>query len=159
MYSRHCDDVVVHGARVFSLLPFFFFFKQKTAYEMRISDWSSDVCSSDLDGDRGDGGNTGECGGDLPHIAAARASKAPPMVGPAIAPIRPTPRAEDEEATRPGTHHAAVVDLARGKRVRIFAPAPPAMHRRWFNALRSSCGPIVEAQFFTTRSPPQSQES
>src|SRR3546814_19477752 len=41
----------------------FFFFKQKTAYEMRISDWSSDVCSSDLaegaeqhDRDR-DGGN------------------------------------------------------------------------------------------------------
>src|SRR3546814_1071969 len=28
---------------------FCFFFKQKTAYEMRISDWSSDVCSSDLD--------------------------------------------------------------------------------------------------------------
>src|SRR3546814_11716369 len=27
---------------------FFFFFKQKTAYEMRMSDWSSDVCSSDL---------------------------------------------------------------------------------------------------------------
>src|SRR3546814_3584563 len=32
--------VVIYG--------FFFFFKQKTAYEMRISDWSSDVCSSDL---------------------------------------------------------------------------------------------------------------
>src|SRR3546814_13853444 len=31
---------------------FFFFFKQKTAYEMRISDWSSDVCSSDLFLDR-----------------------------------------------------------------------------------------------------------
>src|SRR3546814_5050594 len=30
------------------LMLFFFFFKQKTAYEMRISDWSSDVCSSDL---------------------------------------------------------------------------------------------------------------
>src|SRR3546814_16918508 len=29
----------------------FFFFKQKTAYEVRISDWSSDVCSSDLLGD------------------------------------------------------------------------------------------------------------
>src|SRR3546814_11061495 len=29
-------------------LCLFFFFKQKTAYEMRISDWSSDVCSSDL---------------------------------------------------------------------------------------------------------------
>src|SRR3546814_8672507 len=33
---------------VFSILVFVFFFKQKTAYEMRISDWSSDVCSSDL---------------------------------------------------------------------------------------------------------------
>src|SRR3546814_17353328 len=30
-------------------LLLFFFFKQKTAYEMRISDWSSDVCSSDLE--------------------------------------------------------------------------------------------------------------
>src|SRR3546814_10144232 len=30
------------------LITLFFFFKQKTAYEMRISDWSSDVCSSDL---------------------------------------------------------------------------------------------------------------
>src|SRR3546814_13737511 len=29
-------------------MMWFFFFKQKTAYEMRISDWSSDVCSSDL---------------------------------------------------------------------------------------------------------------
>src|SRR3546814_8627737 len=33
---------------VYLLVFFFFFFKQKTAYEMRISDWSSDVCSSDL---------------------------------------------------------------------------------------------------------------
>src|SRR3546814_9453674 len=32
-----------------SRLCWLFFFKQKTAYEMRISDWSSDVCSSDLD--------------------------------------------------------------------------------------------------------------
>src|SRR3546814_6977449 len=32
------------------MLLWFFFFKQKTAYEMRISDWSSDVCSSDLPG-------------------------------------------------------------------------------------------------------------
>src|SRR3546814_10375149 len=30
------------------LVIYFFFFKQKTAYEMRISDWNSDVCSSDL---------------------------------------------------------------------------------------------------------------
>src|SRR3546814_6790691 len=31
-----------------SCVVLFFFFKQKTAYEMRISDWSSDVCASDL---------------------------------------------------------------------------------------------------------------
>src|SRR3546814_5075008 len=33
---------------LYGYLFVFFFFKQKTAYEMRISDWSSDVCSSDL---------------------------------------------------------------------------------------------------------------
>src|SRR3546814_1252932 len=32
------------------MLFMFFFFKQKTAYELRVSDWSSDVCSSDLQG-------------------------------------------------------------------------------------------------------------
>src|SRR3546814_5831258 len=37
---------MLHGCSVAFLS--FFFFKQKTAYEMRISDWSSDVCSSDL---------------------------------------------------------------------------------------------------------------
>src|SRR3546814_4498612 len=36
------------GILFFISVLFFFFFKQKTAYEMRISDWSSDVCSSDL---------------------------------------------------------------------------------------------------------------
>src|SRR3546814_6404918 len=35
---------------LFFVVVYVFFFKQKTAYEMRISDWSSDVCSSDLAG-------------------------------------------------------------------------------------------------------------
>src|SRR3546814_5659488 len=39
---------MIHLLYVVICLCFFFFFKQKTAYEMRISDWSSDVCSSDL---------------------------------------------------------------------------------------------------------------
>src|SRR3546814_2869626 len=39
---------IVYFDYLFTFLWFFFFFKQKTAYEMRISDWSSDVCSSDL---------------------------------------------------------------------------------------------------------------
>src|SRR3546814_1825154 len=38
----------IQCCRFFVCDVFFFFFKQKTAYEMRISDWSSDVCSSDL---------------------------------------------------------------------------------------------------------------
>src|SRR3546814_6548114 len=38
-----CITCVLHIS-----VSLFFFFKQKTAYEMRISDWSSDVCSSDL---------------------------------------------------------------------------------------------------------------
>src|SRR3546814_1004816 len=37
-----------YGVILCCLYVVFFFFKQKTAYEMRISDWSSDVCSSDL---------------------------------------------------------------------------------------------------------------
>src|SRR3546814_4280910 len=44
-------------------VSFFFFFKQKTAYEMRISDWSSDVCSSDLiDAARSDVGRDADLG-------------------------------------------------------------------------------------------------
>src|SRR3546814_1142695 len=50
---------------------FFFFFKQKTAYEMRISDWSSDVCSSDLeDPTRRDSFAIGSQGGALCEVRA-----------------------------------------------------------------------------------------
>src|SRR3546814_3612029 len=41
-----CSVIVCRECTI--CISFFFFFKQKTAYEMRISDWSSDVCSSDL---------------------------------------------------------------------------------------------------------------
>src|SRR3546814_5772536 len=55
----------------------FFFFKQKTAYEMRISDWSSDVCSSDLRrGDHICAGRGGPCsacwGSSKPGLLAGR---------------------------------------------------------------------------------------
>src|SRR3546814_1308264 len=71
----------------------FFFFKQKTAYEMRISDWSSDVCSSDLKGNKPRSGlcfrpltrlaigRFAGCGGCSPHEWAndgAMRLKAPP---------------------------------------------------------------------------------
>src|SRR3546814_5794061 len=40
--------ITIYGRIWVVMIIAFFFFKQKTAYEMRISDWSSDVCSSDL---------------------------------------------------------------------------------------------------------------
>src|SRR3546814_5659566 len=48
--SRFIACIVLLGVCgcLFLFSALFFFFKQKTAYEMRISDWSSDVCSSDL---------------------------------------------------------------------------------------------------------------
>src|SRR3546814_3736911 len=52
VYRRHTPFIQAQCFLTCSLVVFslfcFFFFKQKTAYEMRISDWSSDVCSSDL---------------------------------------------------------------------------------------------------------------
>src|SRR3546814_16304934 len=53
----------------------FFFFKQKTAYEMRISDWSSDVCSSDLGARRAQPGGRAQRAGRRrrPGAAARRA--------------------------------------------------------------------------------------
>src|SRR3546814_7102400 len=65
----------------------FFFFKQKTAYEMRISDWSSDVCSSDLlvveaaTTEGGEGALAPLC----PVVGAALQSKRPEPAAPRIA--------------------------------------------------------------------------
>src|SRR3546814_5097746 len=47
MFKRIENYLVIRGCVSYSSRDIFFF-KQKTAYEMRISDWSSDVCSSDL---------------------------------------------------------------------------------------------------------------
>src|SRR3546814_1929380 len=57
----HCVwyDTVLYTDHEFRCYVFFFF-KQKTAYEMRISDWSSDVCSSDLPHPMADEGGTDE---------------------------------------------------------------------------------------------------
>src|SRR3546814_3375007 len=45
-----CSELDMRSLSMVMLRSVFVFFKQKTAYEMRISDWSSDVCSSDLVG-------------------------------------------------------------------------------------------------------------
>src|SRR3546814_6291831 len=78
-----CDCCIVY---------FFFFFKQKTAYEMRISDWSSDVCSSDLDIAaqlqrlfEGQPIGRGEA---LTHSAGPKAEDVDPTIGDPIVPER-----------------------------------------------------------------------
>src|SRR3546814_8857019 len=84
---------------VLSCCGVFFFFKQKTAYEMRISDWSSDVCSSDL-----------------PRARSARASRrnSRPPRGPSPAcPECPTRRRGCNISCRPSTAARAHRRLSR----------------------------------------------
>src|SRR3546814_8826145 len=83
------------------LLNLFFFFKQKTAYEMRISDWSSDVCSSDL----------------LPSPAPA------PLIKADAASYRHAPRVASE-ATRPAQREAT--ELVRHLVPQRFDSARPS---------------------------------
>src|SRR3546814_9289060 len=75
---------------------FFFFFKQKTAYELRISDWSSDVCSSDLQAS-GVGGQP-EHGGSCPTAHRNRDRdqvRPPPRYRLLVAPLCPPMRSEE----------------------------------------------------------------
>src|SRR3546814_5069892 len=81
------SDLFVYLCVIFVFLCLYvFFFKQKTAYEMRISDWSSDVCSSDLADARFVQA--------LPETACALLDfgEAPPRP-----PNRPRPKARSEE--------------------------------------------------------------
>src|SRR3546814_8482967 len=128
----------------------FFFFKQKTAYDVRISDWSSDVCSSDLDSSPISSVNATSIGEDLRLIGLGVArkpteSRPNSTTCPAIAmpspvfsarSIRPSvpslallARRHQRDAVEPGVvqfahpaHHAAGIGRARG--------APEARWRR-----------------------------
>src|SRR3546814_2051150 len=92
------------------MLYVFFFFKQKTAYEVRISDWSSDVCSSDLDQPiaarpRGVGRFFEESRSDGPRRSAAHRSARPAR----------SPGARSR-AVRRGTHGARYRAQLRDRR-------------------------------------------
>src|SRR3546814_8396354 len=84
-----------------------FFFKQKTAYEMRISYWSSDVCSSDFRGRRRDGGGPLDAGlpGALPGGHPLRLQ---------LHRRRPARRARPQRQVRRGTADmTAILDVGR----------------------------------------------
>src|SRR3546814_13991450 len=76
---------------------YLFFCKQKTAYEMRISDWSSDVCSSDL-------GSQASQPATVDITASGDAAVQPAQV--AVAPIEPTGTAEVSFQVTPSTSFA-----------------------------------------------------
>src|SRR3546814_2902095 len=69
LYFLYVMAAIILFSTVF--LSYVFFFKQKTAYEMRISDWSSDVCSSDL--------STRHCPGAYPRQQRGRGRRRLPV--------------------------------------------------------------------------------
>src|SRR3546814_6975058 len=88
----------------------FFFFKQKTAYEMRISDWSSDVCSSDLETDQKPAPDANI------SAIAPDTGQAPPVIG--VAPPMQAAAAPADEPSSPQPVQAV--------RTEIAADLPPA---------------------------------
>src|SRR3546814_13724470 len=106
MFSMlHMFDIVL-TVRVCLFAFIFFFFKQKTAYEMRISDWSSDVCSSDLSASNiaARTANAARVGRRATSVARGRS----PRSFPACAVIRNTPFPNPALITPwAGLHHPA----------------------------------------------------
>src|SRR3546814_7318027 len=93
----------------------FFVFKQKSAYEMRISDWSSDVCSSDLAGHRGRAGARAPGGvGAAARRAMAWHLRRPRRVWSRDAGLGDLPRARD-----PSARAADRKSVVWGKRVSV----------------------------------------
>src|SRR3546814_11698572 len=114
-----------------TLIWFIFFFKQKTAYEMRISDWSSDVCSSDLPCRRGR--RRWHVRRNLAPASAAGSRKAVGSRGARAAPKDAKHRPERREMHRGGRYKYR---LARSACRRLpAAHLPPCVRLR----LRTSC--------------------
>src|SRR3546814_4430375 len=112
----------------------FFFFKQKTAYEMRISDWSSDVCSSDLAGEQGHGGGAGREAAlhrqRFPHWIAFVLGEAEGVLarraegGAVDAARNAAADVTDDELQRAADGRVGAVALAEGIAARIHADGP-----------------------------------
>src|SRR3546814_593327 len=119
-----------------------FFFKQKTAYEMRISDWSSDVCSSDLL-DRGTasrGGARGSCAGAGQGAVRAVHRTARPAPAAWAAHARGDRRA-DSRGGRVCAGAGGDVVTSSGLRRPVAATAT----ERQVRMLRTAMGPVIAA--------------
>src|SRR3546814_2000552 len=101
-----CIDLYVFLVVKLSVVMFFvccfFFFKQKTAYEMRISDWSSDVCSSDLHEAQVDRAQRVRSCGRVDHFAGLHLDALEQQIR---AQQRPEHGAEDRKSTRLNSSH------------------------------------------------------
>src|SRR3546814_19530936 len=114
----------------------FFFFKQKTAYEMRISDWSSDVCSSDLHGPPVDRGRA-----DVGHSARD------PDLHPAVPRHRRNPRVSPEFGAGAQTRADAEMECRGGdaadpgRKVQLFRSEERRVGKECVSTCRSRWSP------------------
>src|SRR3546814_6748890 len=118
----------------------FFFFKQKTAYEMRISDWSSDVCSSDLE----DGADCQQPAQQLRPacIARQRRDAFDQLAGDAL-------QGGFEGAAGPGGVHGGAPVCSRWGTPSIFRTTPAPRHARpsaIAGDSRHPSAPVVQAR-------------
>src|SRR3546814_19070833 len=96
----------------------FFFFKQKTAYDLRISDWSSDVCSSDLDrrSDRIDRGRMAGASGRNGRRAVSRHADEPARAATSGNLFRHDPASPERKSVVSGKSVSVRLDLG-GRRI------------------------------------------
>src|SRR3546814_11183778 len=133
------------GDRSFVNNDAIFFFKQKTAYEMRISDWSSDVCSSDLSRDPTDGRvMSAECR--LPAVVLRVAAAARPLSA-----STPDPRPAACSPTAPDTRVPGLleaIDADHHHHHHHPSPRGSPSRRLWRRGCRSPSWPPSSSSFF-----------
>src|SRR3546814_16954302 len=110
----------------------FFFFKQKTAYVMRISDWSSDVCSSDLPtSERGDGKWKGRRTEVATNTAIAIRNRVRFTLGNRTATTADTPMAATPKQASARAQPRALAPMARSDARRIGKECVRTCRSRW----------------------------
>src|SRR3546814_20481060 len=113
-------------------LIFVFFFKQKTAYEMRISDWSSDVCSSDLAAPNTTASDSrpmiSGSGILVRNRSKKKSSSIKPNPGPHFFPTANQPVKQPRLLGLPHLDNCPTATLASWRRTAFIQPLPPLCH-------------------------------